>query len=93
VEIKRGSNEIKELAAVIDRQVGWRFELIALGTGPQDVDVPSEEKLERLMARGLALREAGSDEVARERSRSDREWRRYCSVDCGVPGPAGGYEP
>jgi hypothetical protein len=69
LEIKRaadlkGSNEIKELAAVIDRQAGWRFELMSLGIGPWDVVVPSEEKLERLIARGVALRDAGADDVA-----------------------------
>ena len=69
LEIKRaadlkGSNEIKELAAVVDRQAGWRFELIALAAGPGGVVVPSEEKLERLLARGLALHEAGYGEVA-----------------------------
>jgi hypothetical protein len=69
LEIKRaadlkGCNEIKELAAVVDRQAGWRFELIALAAGPGDVVVPSEEKLERLMARGLALHEAGYGEAA-----------------------------
>src|SRR5579872_5644807 len=60
----RGSNEIKELAAVIDQQAGWRFELVSLGIGPWDVVVPSEEKLERLIARGVALRDAGADDVA-----------------------------
>jgi REase_AHJR-like len=69
LEIKRaadlkGSNEIKELAAVIDRQAGWRFELIALAASPGDIVVPRQAKLERLMARGLALQEAGSGEVA-----------------------------
>lgn len=69
LEIKRaaglkGSNEIKELAAVIDQQAGWRFELMSLGIGPWDVVVPSEEKLERLIARGVALRDAGADVVA-----------------------------
>lgn len=69
LEIKRsadlkGSNEIKELAAVIDQQAGWRFELMSLGTGPWDVVVPSEEKLERLIARGVALRDDGADDVA-----------------------------
>jgi hypothetical protein len=69
LEIKRaadlkGSTEIKELAAVIDKQAGWRFELMSLGIGPWDVVVPSEEKLERLIARGVALRDAGADDVA-----------------------------
>jgi hypothetical protein len=69
LEIKRaadlkGSNEIKELAAVIDQQSGWRFELMSPGIGPWDVLVPSEEKLERLIARGVALRDAGADDVA-----------------------------
>jgi CheY-like chemotaxis protein len=69
LEIKRaadpkGSNEIKELAAAVDRRGGWRFELIALGPNPPDVVVPSETALDRLTERALALYDSGWPDTA-----------------------------
>jgi hypothetical protein len=60
----RGSNEIKELAAAVDQRGGWRFELIALGPNPHDVEVPSETALDRLMERALALYDSGWPDAA-----------------------------
>jgi hypothetical protein len=70
VEIKtaeglRGSNEIRELAAVIEAHAGWRFELISLGRRKDtDLEALSESGLEHLLGAALTAYDSGQRDLS-----------------------------
>src|SRR5277367_4553486 len=70
VEIKtaeglRGSNEIKELAAVIEAHAGWRFELISLGRSKDaGLQALSWGGLEHLLDAALTTFDSGQRDLS-----------------------------
>jgi len=61
----RGSNEIKELAAAVDANTGWRLEMISLGVDRSVTYTgPSQASLERLLTAALSAYDAGQRDLS-----------------------------
>ena len=70
VEIKtaeglRGSNAIRDLAAVVEQHAGWRFELISLGRRKDiDMDAPPAGGLAHLLDAALTAYDSGQRDLS-----------------------------
>jgi uncharacterized protein YutE (UPF0331/DUF86 family) len=64
-EALRGSNEIKQLAAAVETNAGWRFELISLGVSKDaNATALSEGGLEHLLDAAVTTYESGQRELS-----------------------------